>query len=150
MSSIWRRAFAAAAAAWVAALGLAPLAAHRENLGRIPLALADTVYQIGRVVCHQIPERSFQLMMMPLPVCARCTGIYAGAAAAAVLIPSFGATRHQPILAQARLVLVAAAIPTVATLVYEWTTGDVPAHWMRAAAGAPLGAAVAWIIREVN
>jgi len=45
-----------------------------------------------------------------------------------------------------RAVLLAAALPTLATLVYEWTSGHMPAHSIRAAAGAPLGATVAWMV----
>ena len=39
-----------------------------------------------------------------------------------------------------------AVVPTAATLVYEWTTGQTPANWIRAAAGVPLGVIVAWIV----
>jgi hypothetical protein len=40
----------------------------------------------------------------------------------------------------------AAALPTAATLVFEWTTGQTPAGTTRAVAGLPLGAAVSWIV----
>jgi hypothetical protein len=56
-----------------------------------------------------------------------------------------------------RAVLAIAALPTVATLVFEWTTGQTPSNSVRALAGLPLGAAVSWIVvasaargREVN
>lgn len=55
-----------------------------------------------------------------------------------------------PSPSRVRAVLAAAIIPTAATLLYEWTAGDMPAHWIRALAGAPVGMAVAWIIREVH
>jgi hypothetical protein len=42
--------------------------------------------------------------------------------------------------------LAAAALPTAATLIYEWTTGDMPSNVIRALAGAPLGAAVALVV----
>lgn len=32
----------------------------------------------GSAVCHQMAERSFIFGKVPLPVCARCTGIYSG------------------------------------------------------------------------
>lgn len=172
---------------------LAPLAASRPHGGAVVFGFAYGVYAIGSVICHQIPARSFHLWAAPMPVCARCTGIYLGAAFAAVIllgrdvrlpVPSVSegkpdATRGQKRdvrlkpdttrgpkrdvwlemaalrlanvgLSNARILFVAAAIPTAATLVYEWTTGDTPANWIRALAGAPVGAAVAWIIREVN
>ena len=34
------------------------------------------------------------------------------------------------------------------TLVYEWTTGDTPSNVIRALAGAPLGAAVVFVVVE--
>jgi hypothetical protein len=49
--------------------------------------------------------------------------------------------------------LMASTVPTILTLVYEWTTGVTPSHWIRALAGAPLGACVVWLIAvppEVN
>jgi len=34
---------------------------------------------LGYAVCHQLPERSFQVAGQPLPLCARCSGMYLGA-----------------------------------------------------------------------
>lgn len=31
-----------------------------------------------KFLCHQIPDRCFKLNGKPLPICSRCTGIYAG------------------------------------------------------------------------
>ena len=31
-----------------------------------------------RLLCHGIPERCLELFGQPMPICARCTGIYAG------------------------------------------------------------------------
>jgi hypothetical protein len=45
-----------------------------------------------------------------------------------------------------RAALIAAVVPTLGTLVYEWTTGHMPAHWIRATAGFPIGAVAAWLI----
>ena len=45
-----------------------------------------------------------------------------------------------------RRALALAAVPTLGSLVYEWTTGVAPSHAIRAAAGAPLGVVVAWLI----
>ncbi len=44
-----------------------------------PVTLLDKTHAIGYAICHQIPARSFQLGDQPLPLCARCTGIYLGA-----------------------------------------------------------------------
>ena len=135
------------AVAWAAAIPLAALVASRP--GAAAFAFAYSIYAIGHVVCHQIPERSFHFWATQLPVCARCTGIYLGAAVA-VVAPGVSRARLAAFFSNPRTMLIAAAIPTSATLGYEWTTGEMPANWVRALAGLPLGAAVAWIIREVN
>jgi len=153
-----RRGFAAASLVWAAALPLASFAASRPGVSSLVYLLTLTVYAIGSVICHQRPERSFYLWSHQMPVCARCTGIYVGAAVAVLLF----AARLKPRpperhgargfgRASARLTLAAAAGPAVATLLYEWTTGVTPSNWIRAASGVCLGAGVAALIqREVN
>jgi len=44
------------------------------------------------------------------------------------------------------MLLLIAALPTIITLAYEWTTGITPSNIVRACAGLPLGAAVAAIV----
>jgi uncharacterized membrane protein len=141
-----RRAFVAAAAGWVSALPLAAYAASRPHATSVPYACALAVYGLGSVVCHQLPARSFHLWGVQMPVCARCTGIYVGAALAAAassVVQTLGD-------AEARRMLALAALPTIATLIYEWTTGVMPANWIRALAGLPLGAAIALVIAGVG
>ena len=143
----WKRAFSVSAVSWAAAIPLAAFAVSRP--GGLWFAFAYSVYAVGHVICHQLPERSFHWGATQLPVCARCTGLYLGAALAA-LAPGSSRGLIRTLLSRPRVVLLVAAIPTVLTLVYEWTTGAMPANWLRALAGVPLGAAVVWIIREVN
>jgi uncharacterized membrane protein len=64
------------ASAWVALVLLAPW---------VPVPLAGVVYLFGGRICHQVAERSFFLDGAQLPVCARCLGIYLGAAVGLVL-----------------------------------------------------------------
>jgi uncharacterized membrane protein len=144
-----RRAFLVGSTIWAAAIPLAAFAASRPAATVLPGAygFALSVYAIGHVVCHQLPARSFHLWTVSLPVCARCTGIYAGAAIPAVATSLSGRRFHTN---RPRAVLLAAFVPTAATLVFEWTTGATPANWIRALAGVPLGAAVAWAIGMVN
>jgi uncharacterized membrane protein len=144
-----RRAFLISSVAWAACIPLAAFAASRPDAATIVYGSALAVYSIGHLICHQLPARSFHLWGTSLPVCARCTGIYAGAAAASVV---FGIARSRLRSAKenARLVLLIALVPTAATLVFEWTTGVTPANWIRAAAGIPMGVAVAWAVGMVN
>jgi uncharacterized membrane protein len=147
-----RRAFLVLAVLWIVAIPLAAFAASRPAAAQPAYAFALAVYSIGHVVCHQLPQRSFHLWNVALPVCARCTGIYVAAAAVAVATAITGRRR----LAEARsakadrTVLLLALIPTGATLVFEWTTGITPSNLIRALAGLPLGAAVAWAIGMIN
>ena len=182
-----RRAFAIAAIAWAAAIPFAAWLASRPAASTIGYAFTALVYKAGSLVCHQRPERSFQLSAMPLPVCARCTGIYFGGAIAAITAiavsrrppaPRFARRRAAPTRSEGgkpaacrwdpvdparavdgramvagRTILLAAALPTALTLTYEWTTGVMPSNAIRALAGAPIGAGVAWLIAilpEVN
>jgi uncharacterized membrane protein len=147
------RSFLAASTAWAVALPLATFAATRPAASSAVYAFALAVYAVGRLVCHQLPARSFHLWNASMPVCARCTGIYVAAAVSALLLRDsrvrtpanrFGG-RFEP-----RWILLAALAPTAATLIFEWSTGATPANWIRALAGVPLGAAVAWAIGMVN
>jgi uncharacterized membrane protein len=60
-----------------------------------------------RLFCHGIPERCFYLWGVPMPICARCTAIYAG------LILSFVVYLILPRMREhvARMVLYAALVP---------------------------------------
>jgi len=136
-----RAAFITASAAWAVLLVAAPFAASRPHVSALVSALTLGVYSMGSLVCHQLPERSYSLWTAQMPVCARCAGIYFGAIAGAL-----GACGFQMPGARARLLLALAVAPTLITLVYEWTTGVMPSHAIRAAAGVPIGAVVAWLV----
>jgi hypothetical protein len=152
-----RRAFTFAAVAWALMLPAAAYAAGRPAAPRIVYAFALAVYGIGSAVCHQLPLRSFHLFGAQMAVCARCTGIYAGAAAVAAALIREARGSGATLAARAsrgpasraggaRLVMLVAVLPTIATLAYEWTTGLTPANWIRATAGVPMGAAVSWLV----
>jgi Predicted membrane protein (DUF2085) len=176
--TLLRPAFVAATVVWALLLPLVPFVASRPHATPIGAALLIAVYAIGGAICHQLPERSYHLWTAQMPVCARCAGIYFGAAIAAILLsvargvpPSLKLRRTAESSAEAgqpygrgtpspsrgerallrradivRAILLVAALPALASLVYEWTTGHMPAHWIRAATGVPLGATVAWLI----
>ena len=148
-------------------LPLASLAASGPAEASPRHLLAAIPYAIGAVICHQQPARSFHLWSRQLPVCARCTGIYLGAAMAALVAgfrirsrdSSFGIrfrlsafripSPQSRAPADARLVLIVAALPTLATLAYQWSTADTPSNAIRALAGIPLGAAAASVFLTV-
>jgi uncharacterized membrane protein len=144
----FRTVFLLGAVLWMVLLLATPAAASSGSPSLSVLAAA--VYAIGGLACHQRPDRSFFLQGVQLPVCARCTGIYGGAALTAMWwVWSAKATRWKaqvPAADVVRRVLVAAAAPAAATLIYEWTTGRMPGHWIRAASGLPIGLAVSWIV----
>lgn len=147
-----RRALAAAAVLWMFALPAALYAATHLADRWAARAFALAVYAVGSLVCHQLPERSFHLWGAQLPVCARCTGLYLGAALAASIAVRLNgqaagaAAAGTAAINSARLALIAAVAPTALSLAYEWSTGSAPANGIRAAAGLPLGAVIAWLV----
>jgi uncharacterized membrane protein len=141
-----RRLFTGASVAWAVLLPCAAFVASSPQPSVWLWSFAVAMYGIGAVICHQLPARTFHLWSAQLPVCARCTGIYLGAALGAVAAQG----RSAPVGIRARPALIGSALPTLATLAFEWTTGITPANWIRALAGLPLGAAVAWVVIRVN
>jgi uncharacterized membrane protein len=110
----------------------------------LPAAAAGIVYALASSICHQLPERSFHVAAVQLPVCARCLGIYVGAAigaaGAAMHGPRSGAPRH-------RLRITALAMaPTLVTVLLEWAGVWRPSNVTRALAGVPLGAVVTLVV----
>jgi hypothetical protein len=155
-ASSLRDAFIAASVAWAALLVAAPFFASRAHASALASALILGVYGIGSLVCHQLPERSYHLWAAQMPVCARCAGIYFGGVlgALAALVrrgrpwPAREPSRLRPL--DVRVALALAATPTFASLIFEWTTGEMPSHAIRAAAGVPLGLVVAWVVAAVT
>jgi uncharacterized membrane protein len=136
----------ALAVAWLGALILAVFLASRPSLTAPLYALSAAVYEVGSLVCHQLPERSFYFWGAQMPVCARCTGLYFGAAAAAITAARKGPAFQHRVWDRARQLVFIGALPTGLTLIYEWISGNMPGHWIRAAAGFPLGAIVMLIV----
>ncbi|MCU0508722.1 MAG: DUF2085 domain-containing protein [Anaerolineae bacterium] len=58
-----------------------------------PHGLLDKADRAAYAVCHRIPERTFELAGRPLPLCARCSGLYLGAAAALLALAARGRGR---------------------------------------------------------
>jgi uncharacterized membrane protein len=129
--------FALLAAGWLALIVAAPI---------LPIPIAGALYAMGSFICHQRPERSFHLFTAQLPVCARCAGIYAGAACGASAAALNTRIRARAAQASPRGLLAAGAAPTVLTLALEWGGLWTGSNVARAAAGLPLGVVVALVV----
>ena len=120
-------------------------------LASVPAAggahLSASAYGFGALVCHQRPERSFHLAGAQLPVCARCTGLYVSAAIGILFV---WARRPSPAVPfeRWRSRLLWAALPTAATLAFEWWRPSGGSGALRALSAAPLGAAAGALLAE--
>jgi len=76
----------------LALIGLAVAAPHLFASVFAPLGFA--LERGFALVCHQRPERSFSLFGAPLAICARCLGIYLGAALGLLLTTSRRVAMH--------------------------------------------------------
>ena len=114
--------------------------------------LAGALYAAGSLICHQLAERSFHLQSVQLPVCARCVGIYGGAAVGSLAGATAMGRRwrlwwRQPATRRLNWIATAvAAIPTIATFALEWGLGWPISNTGRAVAALPLGFAVAFVV----
>ena len=136
------RALIVGALVWPTLLGVSVWARANDTYP----AWTDVVYTAGARVCHQKPERSFHSAGVQWPVCARCTGLYVGAALGAIALAA-GLRRRQPFnRLQALTILALAALPTAVTVVIEWTRVADPGNAGRMLAALPLGAAVAAVL----
>jgi uncharacterized membrane protein len=126
---------------WLALIVASPLAAAPVSL---------LAYAAGGVLCHQIAERSMHIDGAQLAVCARCTGIYAGAAFVLLTLAvrssgkaaASGRRGLVDAIWPARLWLLAGVLPTGLTVLLEDTGLSSVSNLQRAAAGVCLGAAL--------
>lgn len=123
---------------WCGGLVAAPAVVARG--ADVPPGLATAAamtYVAGKTVCHQRPERSFRVAGQPMPVCARCTGIYF-ALAPSMLVALWWRRPRRLQTVGLRPLLGAAVAPTLLSIVIEQLSGWSPAP-IRAAAGVWLG-----------
>jgi len=129
---------------WLAAIVVAPF---------LTAPLSALVYAVGSFVCHQLPDRSFHIGASQLPVCARCLGVYVGAACGALsgVVSTYGPADSSLRLRakHARLSVGIAVLPTAASVVLEaaglWRTTNV----QRAVMGFPAGLVAAFVVVSV-
>jgi len=136
------------AVAWAGWLVATPVVAAASPSGAALVAVAAT-YRAGSLICHQQADRSFHIGDVQTPVCARCVGLYGGAAIGAIIGLSGWVRRRSrradgsPVLPT---VLLGAAVPTVALWALEHIVGVDISNGVRCAGAVPLGAAVAWFV----
>jgi len=141
--TLLRRALIGGAIAWAVALPAATFVAAQARPDALASLFAVSVYLVGSAVCHQLDARSFHIWAHQMPVCARCTGVYLGAAIAALTAVGDG----RPIVAiHPRWMVGLALLPAAASLLYEWGTGVAPSNVTRAATGLVAGGTVAWLM----
>jgi uncharacterized membrane protein len=107
-------------------------------------AVGNTIYLNLRYLCHQIPERSIFVAGHPFAVCTRCTGIYAGFAAATLAYPLFRSLRQTT--APARKWLFIAAAPLGIDWAIEFFGIWHNTHASRFVTGAVLGATAVFYV----
>jgi len=111
------------------------------------------IFALGAVICHQIPERSFFWDGHQLPVCARCTGLYASGAVGFIgwfALKWVRRRRPMPLRPEAALRWIAlAALPTA----LSWSSGALGlwdgTNITRALLAIPLGASAGAIVAAV-
>jgi uncharacterized membrane protein len=122
---------------WTSVLLVVPVLSARHAA---PVFVA-MVHSAGGLVCHQRPERSFHVEGAPLPVCARCIGLYVSGTLGAVAA-WIGFARSPR---RARMLLAIAALPTAISFVVEVAGVGLPSNAVRAIAALPLGGAAGWL-----
>jgi uncharacterized membrane protein len=130
--------FTITAVVWIVLLVSAPVALATDGARLLALG----VYEIGSRVCHQLPERSFHVAGIPMPVCARCAGLYASGAAGV----AFAWISRRGVWSVARPLLIAAALPIAVTVALEWLHLIATTNAVRFVTGLPLGFAAGWIV----
>jgi uncharacterized membrane protein len=106
--------------------------------------LAAIIYKTFSHLCHQLPERSFFIDGHSFAACARCTGIYAGFAIAALLYPLVKSLKQTD--APARKWLFLAALPLLLDFLYEFVGLGHNTHTSRLLTGGLLGSVAVFYI----
>ncbi|MFZ4985155.1 MAG: DUF2085 domain-containing protein [Blastocatellia bacterium] len=105
------------ASVWILALFLPPwLMAGGQMVGGV------IGYQMFSIICHQVPERSWQSQGFPLAVCSRCTAIYFGGLIGLLMYPLVVgfAARGADYAARTRRWLMLSTLPMLADVGLDW------------------------------
>jgi uncharacterized membrane protein len=115
-----------------------------------PPGLLGKLDAVGYAICHRIALRSFQVDGEPLPLCARCTGIYLGVMTSFLITIASGRTRASSlpprrVLAFLGLFVVILGIDGVNSYVHLFPGGTgiyEPHNWLRLVTGTYCGIAM--------
>ena len=94
----WAQVFLVLTVAWLVTLVYVPFAMAHETGGRPATAVSAGSYLLGGLICHQRSDRSFRLWGVQMPVCARCAGLYGGAALGVMVAGVWAAGRRRSVL----------------------------------------------------
>jgi uncharacterized membrane protein len=120
------------------------------HVGSAPRVMSAIVYAIGSQVCHQRPDRSFVTAGSVWPVCARCTGMYGGGAAAAILcLVGFRRTPRAWTSHQWRTLFAVGMGPTAAIWMLEQAHLISTTNLVRAIVAVPAGCVVSIALASV-
>jgi uncharacterized membrane protein len=114
-------------------------------LSYTPPGLLGKADAVGYAVCHRIPARSFLLGDRPLPLCARCSGMYLGALVGLLYQASMGRRGGMPsvkITLVLGVFLVAFGIDGVNSYLHffpKLPSLYAPQNWLRLVTGTGLG-----------
>ena len=125
---------------WTLAIVAAPVVLASEH-PRFAVPAAVTYLGASRI-CHQRPERTFHVAGLPMPVCARCSGLYVSGTLGAVAAWLWRRRGPMPSL---RAWLILAAMPTAVTWTLEFAGVAAFSNVARALAALPLGTLAGWL-----
>lgn len=135
---------------WRLPLGLALGILLLIWLTNTPSGLFGKADALGYAVCHRIELRSFSVNGRPLPLCARCTGMYLGAVAGLAYQFAVGRRRmgmppRRVLVGLGLLILgfVGDGLNSYLTLFPNVTTLYQPQNWLRLLTGTGMGVALA-------
>ena len=114
-----------------------------------PGGLLGKADAVAYAVCHRIAVRSFSLGERPIPLCARCTGMYLGALAGLVYQHQYGRRRMGTpprsvigVLAGLMLAFMVDGLNSYLTLFPGFPHLYEPQNWLRLLTGSGMGIAV--------
>lgn len=130
---------------WLAAVAAAPRVMQSRAASPALRTTAGVVYLAASVICHQRSERSYHVQGAPLPLCARCLGLHAGASLGLLAWLWAPDAWRRRVMRRARPALILAAAPTALSIGLEWAGAGSPLA-SRTLTALPFGVVAAWLV----